>query len=69
MSCKVADATLCTTRSTRERSGEVPLLGRRMVLTIEDLPELERRLRLSGWKVERRGDELICWTGKKPRIQ
>jgi hypothetical protein len=40
-----------------------------MVLTIEDLPELERRLRLSGWKVERRGDELICWTGKKPRIQ
>lgn len=44
---------------------EPPLRGRlnhrgEMVLTIQDLPELERRLRLSGWRVRRHGDELIC---------
>ena len=55
-----------------------PPLGREndrgeLVLTVADLPELERRLRLSGWKVERitgkYGSELVCYTGKKPRIQ
>ena len=42
-----------------------PPLGRRndegqTVMTIEDLPELAHRLRLSGWRVTRRGNELIC---------
>jgi hypothetical protein len=46
--------------------GELPpLVGRRnargeIVLTLEDLPELENRLRLQGWKVKRQGVELIC---------
>jgi hypothetical protein len=30
------------------------------VMTLEDLPELERRLRSYGWQVERRGDQLVC---------
>lgn len=40
-------------------------------LTVDDLPELEQRLRLSGWKVERRVDTLFCWSrsGRKPRVQ
>lgn len=38
-----------------------------LVLTMKDVPDLERRLRLSGWKVERVGDELRCWSGRKPR--
>jgi hypothetical protein len=47
-----------------------PLLGRKndrgeMVLTIQDLPELERRLRLSGWKVRHERNELICSTGRR----
>jgi hypothetical protein len=51
-----------------------PLLGRKsdsgeMVITIEGLPELQHRLRLSGWKVERLGMQLICRSGRKPRIQ
>ena len=36
-------------------------------MTIDDLPELERRLRLSGWKVERIGNELRCWSKMKQR--
>jgi hypothetical protein len=40
-----------------------------MVMTVEDLPELEYRLRLSGWKVERRGEQLICRSGRKARVQ
>jgi len=39
-----------------------------MVMTVEDL-ELEYRLRLSGWKVERRGEQLICRSGRKARVQ
>ena len=31
-----------------------------LVMTREDLPELERRLRSYGWQVERRGDQLVC---------
>jgi hypothetical protein len=46
-----------------------PLAAERGYLTVADLPELERRMSLSGWKVERRGNELLCWTGRKPRIQ
>ena len=55
-----------------------PPLGRRndqseMVLSVADMPELERRLRLSGWRVERvtgkYGPELRCWMGRKPRFQ
>jgi len=42
-----------------------PLAGRKnyrgqMVLTVEDLPELENRLRAQGWKVKRQGLELVC---------
>jgi hypothetical protein len=46
-----------------------PLGAERGVMTIADLPELERRLRLSGWKVARRGNELICTSGRKAWIQ
>ena len=48
-----------------------PLGAERGYLILDDMPELERRLRLSGWKTERRGNELICWTPgrRKPRIQ
>jgi hypothetical protein len=47
-----------------------PPLGRKnhrgdLVLTIEDIPDLERRLRLSGWKVRRIGNGLICRTGSR----
>jgi len=57
-----------------ETTAKLPPLGaKRGVLTLADLPELERRLRLSGWKVDRvagkYGPELVCWTGKKPRFQ
>jgi hypothetical protein len=38
------------------------------VITLAELPGLEERLRASGWKVERVGDELRCWTGRwKPK--
>ena len=49
----------------------IPLGAKHGFLTIEDIPQLQRRLELSGWKVKRRGDELICWsaTQRKPRIQ
>jgi len=51
-----------------------PPLGRRnakgeFVLTVEDLPELAYRLRLSGWKVTRRRNELICASRGVLRIQ
>lgn len=48
-----------------------PLGAKNGFLTIEDMPQLQRRLELSGWKVERRGDELICWsaTRRKPKTQ
>lgn len=51
-----------------------PPLGRKndrgeLVLTVADLPELEQRLRLSGWKVTRRGNELICSSQGALRIQ
>jgi hypothetical protein len=57
-----------------EHGAELPRLGRKndvgeMVMTVEDLPELESGLRLSGWKVERRGDQLICRSRRKPRVQ
>lgn len=53
---------------------ELPPLGSRnergeLVLTVADLPELERRLRLSGWNVTPRGNELICTSPRKVRIQ
>ena len=40
-------------------------------LTVGDMPELQRRLELSGWKAERRGNQLVCWSfvHRKPRIQ
>jgi hypothetical protein len=53
----------------RARKGELVAaltpLGRvndrgELVMTREDLPELERRLRSYGWQVERRGDQLVC---------
>lgn len=49
----------------------IPLRARQGFMTLADLPELERRLRLSGWRVERRGDRLICrsQSGRKPRVQ
>lgn len=53
-------------------SEELPLLGvERGYLTLDNLPELQKRLELSGWKVERRYDQLICWMSghRKPRIQ
>jgi len=55
-------------------SREPKPLGRKndlgeLMLTLEDLPELEDRLRLSGWKVERRGCQLICRSGRKARVQ
>lgn len=48
-----------------------PLGAERGYLTVEDMPELQRRLELSGWKTERRGDQLVCWTPgqRKPRVQ
>ena len=51
-----------------------PPLGRRndrgeMTLTGADLPELERRLQLSGWRVTRRGNELTCISRGALRIQ
>jgi hypothetical protein len=48
---------------------ETGLLGMERGFLVQDMPELERRLRLSGWKVERVGNDLRCWTGKKPRYQ
>ena len=49
---------------------ETETLGfERGYLTVADMPELERRLRLSGWRVERIGNDLRCWTGRKPRYQ
>jgi hypothetical protein len=59
----------------RATPGELPpLVGRKnargqMVLTFEDLPELENRLRLQGWKVRRQGDELICTSRGGLKIQ
>lgn len=52
-----------------ECDAELLPLGRKndlgeLVMTVDDLPELEHRLRLSGWKVERRGYQLICRTGR-----
>jgi hypothetical protein len=57
-----------------EHGAEFPPLGRKndrgeMVMTVLDLPELEHQLRLSGWRVERRGDQLICRSRRKPRVQ
>jgi hypothetical protein len=53
-----------------EIASELPPLGAgRSVLTVADLPELERRLRLSGWKVSRRGNELICTSSRAGTIQ
>jgi len=46
-----------------------PLGAERGVLTLADMPELEHRLRLSGWKVERRDRQLICRTGRRVRVQ
>ncbi len=40
-----------------------------MVLTLEDLPELENRLRLQGWKVRRQGAELFCTSRGGLKIQ
>ena len=53
---------------------EHPTLGSRnergeLILTVADLPELEQRLRLQGWKVVRRGNELVCTSRQKARIQ
>lgn len=61
-------------RETVGASAELPPLGRRnargdFVLTIEDMPELENRLRLQGWKVKRHGNELICTSRGGLRIQ
>lgn len=44
---------------------------RRGYLTLADMPGLQKQLELSGWNVDRRGDQLICWTRgrRKPRIQ
>jgi hypothetical protein len=53
-------------------SKELALLGaERGYLTLDDMPELQRRLELAGWKVERHYDQLICWTPgrRKPRVQ
>src|SRR5579859_3603152 len=47
----------------------LPLGSDRQVLTLADLPELERRLSLSGWNVKRRGYELVCTSPRAPRIQ
>jgi hypothetical protein len=69
-------STACEKSELSEKSASTapPLLGRKndrgeMVMTIEDLPELEYRLRVSGWRVERRGNELICRSGRKLRVQ
>jgi hypothetical protein len=69
-------STSCEKSEISEKSPlvEHPPLGRKndlgeAVMTIEDLPELEYRLRLSGWKVERRGYQLICRSATRPRIQ
>lgn len=40
-----------------------PLGAKRKSLTIDDIPELQRTFELSGWLVERRGNELICRRG------
>jgi hypothetical protein len=53
-----------------ETAAKLPPLGaQRGVLTVADLPELERRLRLSGWKVKRRGYELVCTSPGALRVQ
>jgi hypothetical protein len=54
--------------------GLPPLVGRKnargqIVLTVEDLPELEIRLRLQGWKVKRHGLELFCTPAGKLSIR
>lgn len=46
-------------------AGEVAAPTRRPVQTgsawtLKDLPELEEKLRAAGWRVTRRGNELIC---------
>lgn len=48
-----------------------PLGAERGFLTLDDMPELQRRLEFAGWKVERHFDQLVCWTPgrRKPRIQ
>ncbi len=39
------------------------------VLTVDAIPALAERLRLQGWKVVRRGNELICTSPWSGRIQ
>lgn len=39
------------------------------VLTISAIPALAERLRLQGWKVNRKGNELICTAPRKVRPQ
>jgi hypothetical protein len=46
-----------------------PLGAERSVLTLADMPELEARLQLSGWRVTRKGNELVCSSSKKLRTQ
>jgi hypothetical protein len=55
-------------------AGLPPLAGRmnsrgQMVLTMEDIPELEERLRWQGWKVKRQGFELVCTSPGGLKIQ
>jgi hypothetical protein len=53
-----------------ETAPEVQPLGAgHGVLTLADMPELGERLRLTGWEVIRKGNELVCSLGKKLRIQ
>lgn len=37
--------------------------------TFRDLPELEEKLRAAGWRVTRRGHELICTSGRGLGLQ
>ena len=57
---------LVSSQSQPDGTDETPV--RPVVLTLKDLPELELRLKLAGWQVERRGDELHC-KSRNTRVQ
>jgi hypothetical protein len=37
--------------------------------TLKDLPELEEKMRAAGWRVTRRGNELICRSARGLGVQ
>jgi hypothetical protein len=59
-----------TPESLPKPDAEEAMLGAEQgVLTLDDLPELRRRLEAQGWKVVQRGSELFCTPQKGLIIQ